>query len=242
MNTNAENRNGCRTLQKDTSVTGSKDSVCQKSRSTVPGSVGGDRGCRRSPSAVSDLGNIGSDRHMSLNMTSCAADNSDTCRIASQTVKSGPAKNTNDCDISQKKKITSTLQSRVYSPSEYQKPPPKDDVLDKYYRMNRRRAGARRQICAQALRMFNTLRPKQDGRLFPDDIFKCIFFNEYVSIFIRISLTFVPKAPINNIPAWVQIMAWRRSGDKPLSEPMMVSLVMHICVTQPQWVNMWREF
>ena len=32
-------------------------------------------------------------------------------------------------------------------------------------------------------------------------------------------------------------MAWRRPGDKPLSEPMMVSLKTHICVTRPQWVN-----
>ena len=38
---------------------------------------------------------------------------------------------------------------------------------------------------------------------------------------IKISLKFVPKGPINNIPALVQIMAWRRTGDKPLSEPMM---------------------
>ena len=32
-------------------------------------------------------------------------------------------------------------------------------------------------------------------------------------------------------------MAWRRLGDKPLSEPMMVSLLTHICVTRPQWVQ-----
>ena len=32
-------------------------------------------------------------------------------------------------------------------------------------------------------------------------------------------------------------MAWCRSGDKPLSEPMMVSLLTHICVTRPQWVK-----
>ena len=53
---------------------------------------------------------------------------------------------------------------------------------------------------------------------------------------VKISLMFVPKAPINNILALVQIMAWRRPGDKPLSEPMMVSLLTHICVTRPQWV------
>ena len=41
----------------------------------------------------------------------------------------------------------------------------------------------------------------------------------------------------NNITALVQIMAWRRLGDKPLSEPMMVNLLTHICVTRPQWVN-----
>ena len=39
----------------------------------------------------------------------------------------------------------------------------------------------------------------------------------------------VPKGRINNIPALGQIMAWRRPGDKPLSEPMMVSLLKHIC-------------
>ena len=85
--------------------------------------------------------------------------------------------------------------------------------------------------------VFNTLRPRQDGCHFPGDIFKCIFLNENLWISIKISLKFVLKGPINNIPALVQIMAWRRQGDKPLSEPMMVSLPTHICVTRPQWVN-----
>ena len=49
--------------------------------------------------------------------------------------------------------------------------------------------------------------------------------------------SFVPKGPINNIPALVQIMAWHWPGDKPFSEPMMVRLLTHICVTRPQWVN-----
>ena len=83
----------------------------------------------------------------------------------------------------------------------------------------------------------NTLRPRQNGRHFADDIFKWIFLNENVSIPIKIPMKFVPKCPINNIPALVQIMAWRRPGDKPLSEPMMVSLTTHIYVTRPQWVN-----
>ena len=83
----------------------------------------------------------------------------------------------------------------------------------------------------------NTLRPRQNGRRFADDTFKHIFLNENVRISIKISLKFVPKGPINNIPALVQIMACRRSGDKPISEPMMVSLLTHICVTRPQWVK-----
>ena len=89
-------------------------------------------------------------------------------------------------------------------------------------------------ICLQS---FNTLRPRQNGRHFADDILKCIFVNENVWKPIEISLKFVPHGPINNIPALVQIMAWRRPGDKPLSGPMMVRLPTHICVTRPQWVN-----
>ena len=83
----------------------------------------------------------------------------------------------------------------------------------------------------------NTLRPRQNGRHLPDDISKRIFLNENARISIKISLKFVPKGPINYNPSLVQIMAWRWSGDKPLSEPMMVSLLTHICVTRPQWVN-----
>ena len=61
--------------------------------------------------------------------------------------------------------------------------------------------------------------------------------HENVWIRIKISLKFVPKGPVNNIPAMVQIMAWRRPGAKPLSEPMVVSLPMHIYVARPQWVK-----
>ena len=86
----------------------------------------------------------------------------------------------------------------------------------------------------------NTLRPRQNGGHFADGIFKCIFVNENVRIPITISLKFVPQGPItkcNNIPALVQIMAWRRPGDKPLPGPIMVKLPTHICATRPQWVK-----
>ena len=43
---------------------------------------------------------------------------------------------------------------------------------------------------------------------------QCIFLNENVAIAIKISLKLVPKGPINNILALVQLMAWRRPGDK----------------------------
>ena len=81
----------------------------------------------------------------------------------------------------------------------------------------------------------NSLRPRQNGRLFADDIFKWIFLNE--NVWIKISLKFIPQGPINNIPALVQIMVWRQPGDKPLFGPVMVRLPTHICVTRPQWVK-----
>ena len=83
----------------------------------------------------------------------------------------------------------------------------------------------------------NTLRPRQNGRHSTGDIFKCISLNESIWIPIKISLKFVLKSPINNIAALVQIMAWRWPGNKPLYEPVMVILLTHICITQPQWVN-----
>ena len=86
-------------------------------------------------------------------------------------------------------------------------------------------------------REINSLRPRQNGRLFADDTFKHIFLNENIIISTKNSLKFVPKGLINKIPALVLIMAWCRSGDKPLSEPMLVRSLTHICVTRPQWVK-----
>ena len=89
--------------------------------------------------------------------------------------------------------------------------------------------------------LFSTLRLRQNGSHFADDSFKCILLNENFQSANEISLKFVPKGPINNIPALVQIVACCLAGAKPLSEPMMVrSLIynyMHICITWPQWVN-----
>ena len=76
--------------------------------------------------------------------------------------------------------------------------------------------------------VINTLRLRTNDHHFADDIFKCIFLNENLWISIKISLSFVPKGPIDNIPAFAQVMAWYWPGDKPLSEPMMASLLMHI--------------
>ena len=83
----------------------------------------------------------------------------------------------------------------------------------------------------QTINPHNVIQPieaETNDRHFADDIFKCIFLDENVRISIKISLKFIPKGTINNIPALVQIMAWRRPGDKPLSEPVMVSLLAHI--------------
>ena len=58
-----------------------------------------------------------------------------------------------------------------------------------------------------------------------DDISKCIFLNENDGIPIQISLKFVPSSPIDKNPALVQVMAWRRTGDRPLPESMMAQFI-----------------
>ena len=52
------------------------------------------------------------------------------------------------------------------------------------------------------------------------NIFKCNFWNENAWISLEISLKFIPKDLLKNIPPLVQIMAWCRRCDIPLSEPM----------------------
>ena len=75
-----------------------------------------------------------------------------------------------------------------------------------------------------------------------ESISQTTFSNEKLWNSIKISLKFVPKGPINNIPALVQMMAWRQPGDKPLSEPMMASVLTHRCVTRSQWVKSLQLF
>ena len=67
----------------------------------------------------------------------------------------------------------------------------------------------------------NSSSPGQHGRHFADDIFKRIFLKEKVRIAIHFSLKFVPKGPIDNKSALVQVMAWRQTGNKPLPELML---------------------
>ena len=55
--------------------------------------------------------------------------------------------------------------------------------------------------------LVDTSRPRQNGRHFPDDIFKCIFLNENIGISLKMSLKFIPKGPVNNITALVRLGA-----------------------------------
>ena len=81
----------------------------------------------------------------------------------------------------------------------------------------------------------DTLKQRQNGRHFQTTISNAF---SWMKIYVFwISLKFVPTGPINNIPSSVQVMAWRRPGDNPLSEPMMDYLLTHICVTRPWWVK-----
>ena len=92
----------------------------------------------------------------------------------------------------------------------------------------------------------NTFGAETNGHHF-DTTFKLIFLNDNCGILIPISLKFVPKGPVHNNTALVQVMAWCQIGDKPLSEPKMVfHLLMLRCVTQSIWVKVkflvdWRD-
>ena len=57
---------------------------------------------------------------------------------------------------------------------------------------------------------------------FAEDIFERIFLNENTRISTIISLRFVPRGSNDKKSALVQVMAWRRTGDKRLPEQMLI--------------------
>ena len=87
------------------------------------------------------------------------------------------------------------------------------------------------------MKLLNTFRPRSNCRQFADNIGKYIFLKQNLWIPLKISQKFLPKIRINNMSALVQIAACCRTGDKPLSELLMVSSRTHLCVTRPQWVK-----
>ena len=58
-----------------------------------------------------------------------------------------------------------------------------------------------------------------------DDNFKCIFLNENDRIPIPIPLKFVPRNPIDNKSALIQVMAWCRTGHNPLPDPVLAMFI-----------------
>ena len=70
------------------------------------------------------------------------------------------------------------------------------------------------------------------------DIFQTTFSNAFLWMML-ILIKFVPKCSINNIPAFVRVMAWHFPGDKPISKPMMLSSLTHKSVILPQWVKLY---
>ena len=84
----------------------------------------------------------------------------------------------------------------------------------------------------------NSSPPGQNGCHFADNIFICIFVNEQICILIHIPLKFLPKDLIDNKSTLVQVMAWCRTGDKPLPEPMLPSSLTHIRSSRSRWVQL----
>ena len=87
----------------------------------------------------------------------------------------------------------------------------------------------------------NTLRPRQNGRHFPSDMFNCIFLNENVWISLKMSLKFVPEVRINNVAAFVQIMAWRPPVYWRIYASLGVKLVIYVSIICME-VKLFNEF
>ena len=71
----------------------------------------------------------------------------------------------------------------------------------------------------------NSSPPGQNGGHFADYIFWCFFLNENVRNWIQFWPQFVLNGPIDNKPALIQVIAWHRTGDNLLPEPMLTQII-----------------
>ena len=69
--------------------------------------------------------------------------------------------------------------------------------------------------------------------------FQMHFLEGKVLFFYSNFTEFVPSGSFDNKLAWVQVMAWCRTGDKLLSEPMLLGSQTHICGTRGIWVKIY---
>ena len=65
---------------------------------------------------------------------------------------------------------------------------------------------------------------QKNGCHYAEDIFKCFYLTENYHNLIQISLKHIPKGPVVNKSSLIWVMAWHRTGNKPLFEPMMSQL------------------
>ena len=82
-----------------------------------------------------------------------------------------------------------------------------------------------RSAVLSSFELINSFPLDKMAAILAEDIFKWIFLNENDRIPIQISLKYVPRSPIDNKPELVQVMVWCRTGDKPLSEPMLIQFI-----------------
>ena len=86
-------------------------------------------------------------------------------------------------------------------------------------------------------RIFNTIWPRQNGRHFADNVFKCIFLTENIWFSNNVWLKYVHRGSIENVPSLVQIMACRLAGASLYLNQRWSSLLTHTCVSRPRWVK-----
>ena len=108
-------------------------------------------------------------------------------------------------------------------------------IWDTSYLCQRRRSWDHRHWFAFFVCLNNTLRPRQMASIFQTAFLNAFSWMKMHGFWLKFHWSLFLRVQNNIIPALVQIMACRLVGAKPLSEPMLVIFVTHICVTRPQW-------
>ena len=86
--------------------------------------------------------------------------------------------------------------------------------------------------------LINTFRRRRNGHHFPDHNFKCIFLMKMCEFQLKFHWSLFPRVQSTIFQYWFRQWLGAKYASIHYLNQRWIRFLMHICITQPQWVNL----